>query len=262
MDFKKATELFADPDFDGDPVQIYEPGGDENPVPPEDELEEEPGEDEGGEDPGHEEPGAEGNGGDDQPGGDDNGGRRRVKYVVNDVPVWVVAERVQYYGKDGKLITESLKDYSKKTVRLKFVSLDQFLTHWNEADRKQAIINELEEAGVLLEPLADEVGKDFDPFDLICHVAYDQPALTRRERAENVRKRDCFAKYGEQARAVLDALLEKYADEGIAPIEDINVLKVQPLNQLGTPMEIVRIFGGRDQYVSAVRELESVLYAA
>ena len=249
MDFKKATELFADPDFDGDPVQIYEPGDDEDPVPPDDELEDEPGEDEGGEDPGDEEPGDEGNGGDDQPGGEDNGGRRRVKYVVNDVPVWVVAERVQYYGKDGKLITESLKDYSKKTVRSKFVSLDQFLTHWNEADRKQAIINELEEAGVLLEPLADEVGKDFDPFDLICHVAYDQPPLTRRERADKVRKRDYFAKYGEQARAVLDALLEKYADEGIGPIEDINVLKVQPMNQLGTPIEIIRIFGGRDQYV-------------
>lgn len=262
MDFKKATELFADPDFDGDPVQIYEPGDDEGPVPQDDELEDEPGEDQGGEDSGDEEPGAEGNGGDDQPCGDDNGGRRRVKYVVNDVPVWVVAERVQYYGKDGKLITESLKDYSKKTVRSKFVSLDQFLTHWNEADRKQAIINELEEAGVLLEPLADEVGKDFDPFDLICHVAYDQPPLTRRERADKVRKKDYFAKYGEQARAVLDALLEKYADEGIGPIEDINVLKVQPLNQLGTPIEIIRLFGGREQYVSALRELESVLYAA
>ncbi len=260
MDFKKATELFADPDFDGDPVQIYEPKDDEGPVPPDDELEDEPGEDEGGEDPGDEEPGAEGNGGDDQPAGEDNGGRRRVKYVVNDVPVWVVAERVQYYGQDGKLITESLKDYSKKTVRSKFVSLDQFLTHWNEADRKQAIINELEDAGVLLEPLADEVGKDFDPFDLICHVAYDQPPLTRRERTENVRKRDYFAKYGEQARAVLEALLEKYADEGIGPIEDINVLKVQPINQFGTPIEIIRLFGGRDKYVAAVRELESMLY--
>ena len=232
MDFKKATELFADPDFDGDPVQIYEPKDDEGPVPPDDELEDEPAEDEGGEEPGDEEPGDEGKGGEDQPGGDENGGRRRVKYVVNDVPVWVVAERVQYYGKDGKLITESLKDYSKKTVRSKYVSLDQFLTRWNEADRKQAIVNELGSTGSCSSRSPRRSARTFDPFDLVCHVAFDQPPLTRQERADKVRKKDYFAKYGEQARAVLDALLDKYADEGVGPIEDINVLKVQPLNRL------------------------------
>jgi type I restriction enzyme, R subunit len=263
MDFKKATELFADPAFDGDPVQIYEPRVDEDPVPPEDDGEDD--QPELGED--FADPRVEATGGDD-PGGDerlgDNANRRgrRKKYVVNDVSVYVIAERVQYYGKDGKLITESLKDYSKKTVRSKFSSLDQFLTHWNEVDRKQAVLDELENAGLLFEPLADEVGKDLDPFDLVCHVAYDRPPLTRRERAQNVRKKDYFAKYGEKARAVLEALLDKYADEGIGPIEDIGVLRVQPLNQLGTPVEIIRLFGGRDQYVAAVRELESELYAA
>jgi type I restriction enzyme R subunit len=168
---------------------------------------------------------------------------------------------VQYYGKDGRLITESLKDYTRKTVLQQFASLDAFLTRWNAAEQKQAIIDELETEGVLLEALAAEVGKDFDPFDLICHVAYGQPALTRRERADNVRKRNYFTKYGEQARAVLEALLDKYADEGVTHIEDIGVLKVQPINQFGTPVEIVKAFGGKDGFLQAVRELETLLYS-
>jgi len=124
------------------------------------------------------------------------GGSRHVKYVVNDVPVWVVAERVQYYGKDGKLITESLKDCTRKAVPDEYASLDDFLTSWNAAEQKKAIIDELESQGVLLDALAEEVGKQLDPFDLICHVAYGQPPLTRRQRAENVRKRDYFARDG------------------------------------------------------------------
>lgn len=263
LDFKRATEQFADPDFDGTPVSIFRPRPDEPPVPPDDEPT-----DDGGEPEGDERTGGNGEGEiiDEPPllpdGGGGDGGSRRRKYVVNDVPVWVVAERVQYYDKDGKLITESLKDYSKKTVRSNFASLDQFLNQWNAAERKQAIIDQLEATGVLLDALSDEVGKGFDPFDLVCHVAFDQPPLTRRERAENVRKFDYFAKYGEQARAVLDSLLDKYADEGIAPVEDIEVLKVQPINQFGTPIEIVKLFGGRDQYFAAVRELEALLYRA
>jgi type I restriction enzyme R subunit len=173
----------------------------------------------------------------------------------------VVAERVQYYGKDGKLITESLKDYTKKAVCKEFQSLNDFLRRWKAAEKKQAVITELEEQGVLLEALAEEVGKDFDPFDLVCHVAFGQPPLTRRERAENVRKRNYFTKYGEQARAVLDALLEKYADEGILSIEDAKTLKVQPFDRFGTPKEIINaIFGGKARYETAIRELESVLY--
>ena len=122
------------------------------------------------------------------------------------------------YLVDGKLITESLKDYTKKKVQQEFASLDEFLHCWTDAERKEAIIDELAEQGVLIEALADQVGKDFDPFDLVCHVAFDQPPLTRRERAEQVRKRNYFTKYGEQARKVLEALLDKYADEGIEPI--------------------------------------------
>lgn len=248
IDFKKATELFADPDFDGDPVVIYEPEEGDPPLPPE--L---PSDDEGLDggilvDPPFEPPGG-------------GGSEPRVKYVVGDVPFFVVAERVQYYGPDGALITESLKDYTKRTVRKEFKSLDDFLRHWKGAEKKQVVIAELAEQGVLLEALADEVGKDFGPFDLICHVAFDQPPLTRRERAENVRKRNYFTKYGEQARAVLEAVLEKYADEGVVNIEDLKVLRINPFDSIGTPTEIVNgFFGGKKKYEQAIRELESALY--
>lgn len=255
MDFKKATELFADKDFDGEPVVIYEPKGEDSPVPPDDIDSEDDGD--------------SGDEGDvlidpyppdititDPP----TGGR--VKYHVNDVPVWVVAERVQYYGKDGKLITESLKDYTRKAVREEFASLDDFLARWTQSEQKQAIIKELEQHGVLLEALAEEVGKELDPFDLVCHVAFDRPPLTRKERAEQVKKRDCFTKFGEQARAVLDALLDKYADAGVAVLEDRKFLRNDPLNQFGTVVEIMDLFGGKAEYDAALRALESELYAA
>jgi type I restriction enzyme R subunit len=147
-------------------------------------------------------------------------------------------------------------------VSTQFESLDAFIQRWSDADKKLAIIEELEDQGVLLEALADEVGKDFDPFDLICHVAFGQPPLTRKERAENVLKRDYFTKYGEEARTVLEALLNKYADQGFANLEDINVLKVEPFSKFGTPMEIINWFGTREQYETAVRELEAQLYSA
>lgn len=225
MDFKKATELFADPDFDGEPVEIYGPG--EN-----------------------------GHGGSRDPEGETD----REKYFVDDVGVEVLTERTQYYGSDGKLITESLKDYTRKTMLKDFESLDSFLTHWNEAEKKQAIIAELEEKGVLFDALSEEVGKDFDPFDLICHVAFDQPPLSRKERAERVKKSSYFSEYGKQAQEVLDALLDKYADDGIENLEDMSVLKIQPFDRIGTPLEIVKLFGGKNSFLAAVRGLESQLY--
>lgn len=220
MDFKKATELFADPDFDGDPVQIYKPGPDDPPLPPDDADAEESengvssdGDSREGEAPA--EPPFPGSGTNTGTGS----GRPRTKYVVHDVAVSILAEQVQYYSSDGTLITESLTDYTRKKVHAEYATLDDFLQKWTAAEQKEAIVAELEENGVLFAELADLVGKDFDPFDLVCHVAFDQPPLTRRERAENVKKRNYFAKYGEQARAVLEALLEKYADEGIETIE-------------------------------------------
>jgi type I restriction enzyme R subunit len=253
MDFKKATELFADANFDGPPEQVYEPKGDESPVPPEEETP--PGETDPTGPPDQPEP----------PLPLDGGGEKRVKYVLGgEVTVYVIAERVQYYGPDGKLITESLKDYTRRAVRKEYASLDDFLRRWSGADRKKAVIEELEAHGVILEALAEEVatkhGREFDPFDLVCHVAFDRPALTRRERVEQVRKRDAFAKYGDKARAVLEALVEKYADSGIDTIEDIKILTLDPFSRLGTAPELIQSFGGKPAYLIAIRELEAELY--
>ena len=252
MDFKKATELFADEAFDGPPIVVYNPGPNDPPTPPE-----EPGE-EGGSGGGL--PGGEGGdiGGEGFPPGPEG---KRAKYYIGDVEVHVIAERVQYYGPEGKLITESLKDYTRKAVRKDYSTLDEFLKRWTSADRKAAIIKELEEHGVLLEALALEVSKDCDAFDLICHVAFDQPALTRRERAEQVKKRIYFTKYGEQARKVLEALLEKYADTGIENIDDIKILTLDPFSKMGTASELVSAFGGKSGYIAALHELENQLYA-
>lgn len=247
IDFRKATELFADKDFDGDPVQIYEPNEDEPVVPP----------DNGGDTTDDDEIIIDGG----VQVGPMSKGVRRTKYYVGDVEVTLVSERVQYYDRDGKLITESLNDYTRKAVQKNFASLNDFLSRWTSADKKQAIIKEMESEGVLLEALADEVGKEFDAFDLVCHVAFGQKPLTRRERAENVKKRNYFAKYEEKARAVLEALLDKYADEGLDNIEDPKVLKVQPFDRYGTPLEIIQAFGGRDKYFEAVRELEENIYS-
>ena len=199
LDFKKATELFADPAFDGDPVRVYVPPPDGPIAPPDDDVDDE--ESSSDDDPSAainskdafvDEFGGFGGAGSDNwtDIGEGASGDKRRKYVVSDVPVFVVAERVQYYGKDGKLITESLRDYTKRAIREQFASLDAFLKTWSVADRKRAVIDELREHGVFFDVLADEVGKDLSAFDLICHVAFGQPPLTRRERASNVRKRN------------------------------------------------------------------------
>ena len=260
IDFKKATELFADPDFDGDPVQIYEPKFDESPVPP-DTIENEnpdnadsdftyPLADENPEWMGVSDTGPR----------EEGAGVRR--YVVANVEVKVASERVQYFDANGKLITESLKDYTRKALAKEFASLDDFLRRWSSADKKQAVIDALANEGVFFAALAEEIGRDCDPFDLVCHVAWDQPPLTRKERAAQVRKRDYFTRYGEQAQRVLQALLDKYADEGVGPIEETQILTIAPFTQFGTPIEIIRTFGGLEQYQHAVQELEQALYRA
>ena len=237
MDFKKATELFADPDFDGEPVVVYEPDSGDSIASDVVDGYEGDGRDRDG-------PAVEG----------------ATRYVVSDVAVEVMAERVQYLDRDGRLITESLTDYTRKTVQREYATLDAFLRRWSEADRKAEVLEELREQGVLFEELREQGGQDLDAFDLICRVVYGQPPLTRRERAENVKKRDVFTRYGAPARAVLDALLDKYADEGLASVEDLGVLRVQPLSDLGTPLELVRHFGGRAEYIAAVQELAAAIY--
>ncbi len=132
--------------------------------------------------------------------------------------------------------------YSKKNILKQYTSLDGFIKDWNEAEKKDTIINALEEKGIFFEELQKETGKELDPFDIICHLAFDRPPLTRKERANNVKKRDYFSKYGDQAREVLELLLQKYADSGIESIEDIGVLRVDPISRLGSPLEIFKRF--------------------
>lgn len=270
LDFRKATELFADPDFDGDPEVVYRPKPGESLVPPDDATGDASAVDVPGHDPapnfgadGEPFDGDRGHG-DGSGGGSDgvDSGGRRVKYVVGDVPVYVVAERVQYYDKNGKLVTESLRDYTKNAILERFASLDAFLKTWSDADRKQVVVKELEEQGIFFEELASEVGKELSAFDLVCHVAFDQPPLTRKERANNVRKKNYFTKYGDAARKVLEALLDKFANEGVDDIENMRVLQVQPLSSLGTAVELVKCFGDKDKYLKAVRELEDEIYSA
>ena len=266
LDFRNATRLFYDPDFDGDPVQVYEPGPDDPVKPPE------PGEDDPDGKGGETELGDHGDGD-----GDDDDGiiivdpvepkQKRIKYYVNDVPVEIVAERVQYYDKDKGLVSVSLKDYSRQNLKKTYGSLDEFLTIWNKADRKEAVIAELAEKGIFLEELKEQVGQDLDPFDLVCHVAFDQPPLTRKERAEQVKKRDVFTKYGEIARLVLDTLLDKYQDEGIEIVESAmdssqlaDFLRVPPFQDLGMPVQILKAFGGKEEYFDAIRDLERQIY--
>ena len=249
IDFRNVTELFADPDFDGDPVVVYEPKEGEPLAPPE-----------AGEPIDEEKEGAV-----DIYKPNINIGTDIVseprKLYVGGVSVKVINERVQYLDENGKLITESLKDYSKKNILGTYKTLEDFLTAWNSAERKDAIINELESHGVLLEALRVESGKDMDAFDLICHIAYGKKPLTRRERAEEIKKRNYFAKYEGQARAVIDALIEKYAQEGSVAIDGIEDLRVSPFIQFGTPIEIVNdIFGGRESYMQMVSELQKELY--
>jgi len=259
MDFKGATRIFARPDFDGEPVVIYEPKPDEPVVPPENSniplsnSEQEPsfntptskGISETVEEP-------------------DEG---RTKYYIDDVEVNVAVERSQYLDANGKLISEDyrvyLKNEIKKTLQTQFGSLDEFLRRWNEAERKQVVIEELKDQGIPLEVLMQAIpnSSEFDMFDLVAHIAFDQKPLTRRERANNVKKRNIFAKYGEQARAILETLLEKYADHGITNIEDPKVLELPPLDQYGTKAQIRRgIFGSAEQYSQAITELEHALY--
>ena len=246
MDFRGATGHFSDPDFDGAPAQIYEPGEGEPIAPPEDYPlpdEEEAEIEEIVVDP-FAWPRPE----------------KRRKVYVDNVSASIVAERIEYLDQYGKLVTESLRDFTRKALKKRFASLDDFLRRWKAAERKQAILEELEAEGLALDVIAESLGKDLDPFDLICHLAFDAKPLTRGERAENVRKRDVFARYSGQARGVLNALLAKYADEGVLNLDDVSVLRIPPLDKLGTPVQLVKAFGSKAGFVKAVHDLQAALY--
>lgn len=245
MDFRNASRLFADPSFNDDPVQIYEPGPGESPVPPDEPEDGEPG-------VGH------------PPVGgpiDSFPSDGKPKYRVPDVEVRVISERVQYYDKDGKLITESLRDYTKRNILDSFSTLESFLYKWNSEERKDAIIEELKNHGVLIEALRDMAGnKDLDDFDLICHIAYDKKPLTKAERVNNVKKRGYLYQHSEMAQKVMDALLDKYMETGIAAI-DTKILTNDPFVKIGSPSKIAKLFGGREEFAKLLTELRTEIYA-
>ncbi|EFI9192507.1 DEAD/DEAH box helicase family protein [Escherichia coli] len=266
LDFKKATELFADERFDGIPEKVMDTTP-EDIADPESDFEEkleEISEHDDEQVTGVDEPPAppyQVTDTDDVGPLPEEDEKKIRKFHVNGVAVGVIAQRVQYYDADGKLVTESFKDYTRKTLLKEYASLDDFTRKWQDADRKEAIIHELEQQGIIWEVLAEEVGKDLDPFDMLCHVVYGQPPLTRKERAENVRKRNYFTKYSEAAQAVLDNLLDKYADAGVQEIESIQVLKLKPFDSMGALPEIIKTgFGDRNGYNQALSELENEIY--
>ena len=173
----------------------------------------------------------------------------------------IIAERVEYLDARGKLVTESLRDFSRKELRKQFREPRRFSRSMEAAlSASRRSRRACEAKGLPLEALAEEVGVELDPFDLICHVAYDQPPLTRRERADNVRKRDVFTKYGPQARAVLEALLQKYQDEGVTNLDDPRILQITPFDAMGTPLQLIKQFGSRGEFERAVHELQAALY--
>ena len=257
LDFRNVTRMFADDAFDGAPIRIKEvdeedPIGDDLPTDEDADL---PGDDptpepeEANEPPRPTLPAP-------PPAGP------RPKFVVNGIDVKVLMERTITFDHRGKPVTKKLTTHTGEQVREQYQTLEEFLQHWNRPSRKTEIIEQLRERGVLIDELRDAVGAEVDDFDLLCHVAYDQPPLTRHERANRVKKRNYFGKYGETARAVLEALLDKYATEGIEDLENIRVLKIDPFTQIGSPLEIVQLFGGRTDYEQAVRELETEIYRA
>lgn len=258
MDFRNVTNLFADPNFDGDPVMIKDVTENDDISATDDEITDEPIVDlVDGSDvdfPIPELPKILGGG------AITNLQNPREKIKVNGVEVRIVNERVQYLDADGRIITESLKDYTKKNVIERYATLETFLNSWKNADKKKIIVEALEQQGIFFEALKEEIGKDFDPFDLICHVAFEAKPLTRKERANNVKKRNYFTKYGEKAQSVINSLLDKYADDDILTIESLDVLKLDPLNKIGSPLEIINAFGGKEYYLQALIELENELY--
>ena len=254
IDFRKATNNFAEPEFDGDPVSIYEPT-DVGPICPPYDVDSTATASTDGVDQGEDAVI------DTSQGYMPTTTGKRNKIYVDGVRVTILAERVEYLDSNGNLITESLKEFSKKALGKHFASLDQFLKKWNAADRKIAIVEELETEGLLLEALADEFGTHIDPFDLILHLAFDQPPMTRKQRADLVRKLNIFEKYGTQAKAVLEALLIKYQDDGETDMTNFRILTLPPLNKLGTPLEIVNWFGSQEKYQEAVKQMQKAIYS-
>jgi len=245
LDFRNASRLFADPAFDGEPIVVYE-AKENDPIPENNDI-----------------PNAE----TEQPAtpidfADEEIETRHI-YRVNGVQVDVVSERVQYYDVNGKLITESLKDYTKRNILSEYKTLDDFLTKWTGEEKSSAIIEELKEQGILLDALREESGqKEIDDFDLICHIAFDKKPLTKSERIKRAKQKPYFEKYSEAAQKVLSTLLDKYASNGAIDFEDLSVLRLKEFHDFGSLAKIIALFNGKENYLQAVRDLRKILYAA
>ena len=240
MDFRNITRLFADPDWDG-PIEVDEQYGQVPRIPyPY------PNNITGNMAAGVNSP-------------------QQPKPVVDKhgCKVVVINKTVSVYDTNGKLLrVEGITDYTKRNINDTYANLDDFILHWNAAEKKAEIADLLRESGIDLQALKhDQHMDDVDDFDFICHIAYGKKPLTRRERAENVKKRDLFHKYGPQAQQVLEALLDKYANEGISQLENSKVLGLDPFRQMGAPAKIATFFGGKQQYNQAIKELEDLIYS-
>jgi type I restriction enzyme R subunit len=254
MDFRNVTKLFSDPTFDGDPVIIKELG-EEDSMPDDNQT----GEDLPNESETENSPPTENNISITS-GGVIEESKAKEKVYVNGVDVSILNERVQQMDENGKLVTQSLKEYAKKGLLRQYKTLEDFKEEWNKVEKKEVLIHNLKTHGLDLDELKEKANKDLDIFDLLIHIAWDEPPLTRRERVERVKKRNYFAKYGDKARKILETLLDKYGRDGIENIENLQILKVEPFVHLGTPIEILREFGGKDKYKSAIKELEKEIY--
>lgn len=248
MDFRDVCRHFADPEFDGDPVMVEDYTG--MPL----------GTDVNGEGENENNDNDEGTIGEPLP----PPPMPIQKYRVNDVEVRIINERVQYIDPlTGDLLTQSLTDYTKQNILNEYASLDDFISAWSNADKKQAIVEELETRGVFLNALKKEADKsEFDDFDLICHIAFDKKPLTKKERVNNVKKQDYLNKYSDVCQEVLSALLDKYMDEGIKDLEDTRILENAPFDKIGSAKRIAKYFGGKREYLQAVKELQNEIYAA
>ena len=241
IDFRNVTRLFADPDWDG-PIEI-------DPNYPPKEKEPKPNVLPEEKDPPEEK----------KP---DSEPRPKPIVAKDGCQVMVINKVVSIYDTNGKLLrTESITDYTKKSIVDSYATIDTFTSKWQETKKKSDIAEMLKDCGIDLATLKhDQNMDDVDDFDFICHIAYGKKTLTRRERAEQVKKRDIFSKYGEQARLVLEALLDKYAKEGVSELESLTVLENDPFRKLGSKAKIVKFFGGKQGYLDAVKELEQYIY--
>ena len=256
MDFRNASRLFSDPNFDGEPICIKQVNPDGE-MPKDSEIDTNIIEDDSQNkliD------------GPIQPPiipDIEKRSEKQTKLHVNGVDVNIYNEIVSYYDKDGKLVTESLRDFSKRSILNEYASLDDFLHKWNSTERKQAILDELEEQGVLIDELRKDLGvEEIGDFDLIVHIAYDKKPLTRYERVNNVIKKGYLYKYSEMAQNILKDLLEKYSDSNELELTDTRILELKPFDEYGSMFDIVDVFGGKEKYIEAVEELEKELYAS